>query len=114
MAVVDCNYISDYLTYSLLGKKGEFNAERDYNLCNYGSQVVGVINDQVVTYGKGQKESARQLALAGNHMMKAISLDANITTNAPLKHQLRQVDMVSVFLSTNLATIVAFLVILSS
>lgn len=47
-------------------------------------------------------------------MMEAISLDANITSSAPLRHQLRTADMASVFLSTNMATIVAFLVILST
>ena len=45
VAVVDCNYISDYFAYNLLGRNGDFHEEPDFNFCKYASSVVGVIDD---------------------------------------------------------------------
>lgn len=45
-------------------------------------------------------------------MINALSQDANVTVNLPIKDQLDQVDTVQIFLRSNVVTIVAFLVIL--
>ena len=47
-------------------------------------------------------------------MIGALTQDANITVDLPIKKQLDQVNTVLIFLRTNIVTIIAFLVLLSA
>ena len=74
--------------------------------------VSGVLKDQVSTYTGTKKHMQEKLAFAGDQMMEALSLSANVSVSTPLEQQLRPVQMITVFMNTILGTIVAFLAIL--
>lgn len=53
-----------------------------------------------------------KLSAAGDELIGALTFDANITMTTPLEKQLQAVTMITVFMNTIMATIVAFLAIL--
>jgi hypothetical protein len=55
----------------------------------------------------------RMLTLQGNELIKAISLNANVTAETPIESKLFGVRAILVFMNTIMTTIVAFLAILS-
>jgi len=59
-----------------------------------------------------KKHMKQKLSQAGDQMMQALSLDANITSIMPLESQLGGLQMVIAFMNSILVTIVAFLAIL--
>ena len=83
VAVIDCNHVDEYFAYSVVGGYAD---EPEFNFCQYAQQVVGVLDDQIGTYGRGLSHQSRVLALAGNQMMDALSMDANVTTMTPTAH----------------------------
>ena len=56
----------------------------------------------------------KELSQAGLEMIDALTYDANVTVTTPLETQLKTVGLVTVFMNTILATIIAFLAILCS
>ena len=55
------------------------------DFCNMTLNVNGVLNDQVTTYTNTKKEMQQHLAVAGDQMMNALGLNANITVSTPLE-----------------------------
>ena len=119
--VIDCKYIDDYysptiqrLSESLppvLNLNKILRADDDI-WCNYAMNVIGVLDNQVDTYTKGKHQMKHSLSIGGNELIGALTYDANITVSTPLEQQLKTVTMITVFMNTIMATIVAFLAIL--
>ena len=119
--VIDCKYIDDYYSPTIhrllenlppvLGLENILKADEDI-FCNYALNVVGVLDNQVDTYTLGKRNMKHKLSVAGNDLIGALTYDANITVTTPLEQQLKSVSMITVFMNTIMATIVAFLAIL--
>jgi hypothetical protein len=122
--VIDCKYIDDYYSgamlkefpnLSLLNMNGTVSFKiQDVDFCNYALSINGVLDDQVTTYTGSKANMRKELSTAGLEMINAITYDANVTVTTPLETQLRTVQIVTVFMNTILATIIAFLAILCS
>lgn len=84
----------------------------DVDFCNYALSINGVLDDQVKTYTGTKANMRTELSEAGLEMINALTYDANVTVTTPLEQQLKTVSLITVFMNTILATIIAFLAIL--
>ena len=77
-------------------------------------QINGQLKNQDSVYFGSKGELDRRLAERGKSMLSLFNLDANLTATEPILNSMEQVEIVNIFLDTNLVTIVCFLVILST
>jgi ABC-type antimicrobial peptide transport system permease subunit len=84
----------------------------DLDFCKYAPNIAGVMTNQVDTYTGSKQNMQNSLGQAGNKIMDQLSLDSNVTVTTPLKSQLNQVQLITVFFNSIMTTIVLFLAIL--
>ena len=106
--------LSQYPLMSLLSSGETPLSIIDVNFCNMSLAINGVLDDQVKTYTGTKANMRNMLSEAGLEMINALTYDANVTITTPLQTQLNTVGLVTVFMNTILATIIAFLAILCS
>jgi len=71
VALIDCHYIAEVLPQA--------------DFCGYAPEIKGVLKDQVGPYVGSGQHMKDYIAAAGNELVNALSLDANITSQAPLQ-----------------------------
>ena len=84
-------------------------------MCQTGMTIEGILQNAVEYYiiDKNSKMRSRVIAQGREIMEKLTFQSSNVVLSTPMLDQLKQVDMIRVFLSSSLSTIVFFLSILS-
>lgn len=84
------------------------------NFCDYAMTVNGMVNDQIKMYTGSKENMKLMIGNASNQIIDSIGQDSNVTISFPLKQQMNAVEFITIFMSSNMLAIIAFLAILST
>ena len=84
------------------------------NFCNYAMTVNGMLDDQIPVYTGTKDNMNLKVGNSSNQIIDTIGQDANVSFAFPLKQQMKAVEFITIFFSSNMLSIIAFLAILST
>lgn len=76
--------------------------------------IDGVLEDQVTTYSTTKENTELVLGNAANDLANALTYNSYVQIDTPLKKSLKAVEIISIMMSAQMTTIIAFLAILST
>lgn len=84
----------------------------EVSMCNYALQVNGVLKDRAEYYLYGDDYMKQSLSERGNDIIERITLATNASIKTPVKDSISESEIMSIFLSNTMLSIVFFLGIL--